>query len=143
MKYILDINIYLGAFQSESRRAQFRDVFFPLLPSTFLSAVVAYELFVNAQGHRTQSLLREYIYPMQRAGRIISPTFDDWIQASEIVTAIEENDPQWRSRLTALLNDILIALCARRIGAVVITYNRKDFQLIHHHKDFSLRVLKG
>jgi len=36
---------------------------------------------------------------------------------------------------------LLIALCARRIGATLLTYNKNDFQLIHRHKDFSLRVL--
>lgn len=42
-----------------------------------------------------------------------------------------------------LLNDILIALCARRIGAILVTYNKDDFQLIRRYKDFSLRVLVG
>ncbi len=58
-----------------------------------------------------------------------------------IVTAIEEKDKAWRSKLPRLLNDILIALCARRIGATLLTYNRDDFRLIRRHKEFSLRVL--
>jgi predicted nucleic acid-binding protein len=43
---------------------------------------------------------------------------------------------------TFLSNDILIALCARRIGATLFTYNRDDFRLIHRHKEFSLRILE-
>jgi predicted nucleic acid-binding protein len=108
---------------------------------TFLSAVVAYELYVNAQDRRTRRSVQEFIHPMERSGRIVSPTFADWSEASEIVTAIEEKDRGWRSKLPALLNDILIALCARRIGAMVFTYNGDDFRLIHRHKDFSLRIL--
>jgi predicted nucleic acid-binding protein len=37
--------------------------------------------------------------------------------------------------------DILIALCARRIGATVFTYDAKDFRLILRHRPFSLRIL--
>lgn len=143
MKYLLDTNIYLGAFRSEQKKARFRQTFFPLLPATFLSSVVAYELYVNAQDSRTLSLVREFIRPLERTGRVVTPTFDDWLEASAVVTAIDRKDKGWRSKLPALLNDILIALCARRIGATLFTYNREDFRLIHRHKDFSLRVLVG
>jgi predicted nucleic acid-binding protein len=57
------------------------------------------------------------------------------------MTVIEERDRGWRSKLPALLNDVLIALSARRIGATVVTYNGKDFRLIRRHKEFLLRVL--
>lgn len=142
MKYLLDTNVYLEASRSEEKKTQFRKTFFPLLPATFLSAVVAYELYVNAQDRRTRSLVQEFIHPMERTGRVVSPTFADWVEASEVVTAIEEKDRGWRSKLPALLNDILIALCARRIGATLFTY-KEDFRLIHRHKDFSLHILEG
>ena len=116
---------------------------FPLLLATFLSAVVAYELSVNAENRQTQDLIWEYVYPMQRAGRLIAPTFDDWIHAAEVATAIEKKERRWRSKRAALVNDILIALCACRIGAMLLTYNRDDFRLIHRHRDFWLRILEG
>ena len=80
---------------------------------------------------------------MERTGRVVSPTFADWIETSKVVAAIEEKDRSWRSKLPMLLNDILIALCARRVGATLITYNKDDFRLIRRHKDFSLRILEG
>lgn len=143
MKYLLDTNVYLGAVRSEEKRAKFRRTFYPLLPATYLSAIVAYELAVNAYDRRTRTLLLEFIRPMQRTGRVVTPAFDDWIMASEVVTAIGEKEKSWRSKLPALLNDILIALSARRIGAILLTYNRDDFRLIRHYADFSLRVLEG
>jgi predicted nucleic acid-binding protein len=141
MKYLLDTNVYLEAFRSEQRKVQFRQSFFPLLPATFLASVVAYELNVNAKDGRTRTLLQELIRPMEQTGRVVSPTFIDWVEAAAVVTAIEEKARGWRSKLPSLLNDILIALCARRIGAILVTYNKDDFQLIRRHKDFSLRVL--
>jgi hypothetical protein len=55
MKYLLDTNIYIEACRSEKERARFRLTYFPLLPATFLSAVVAYELYVSAQDRRTRA----------------------------------------------------------------------------------------
>jgi predicted nucleic acid-binding protein len=143
LKYLLDTNIYLSAARSEVSRAQFRSTFYPLLPATYLSAVVAYELAVNASDRRTQTLVWEFIRPMEQARRVVTPIFDDWVLASEVVTAINEKEKSWRSKLPALLNDVLIALSARRIGGVLLTYNRDDFRLIRRHIDFSLRVLEG
>jgi predicted nucleic acid-binding protein len=85
--------------------------------------------------------VRQFLLPMDRTGRILSPAFDNWVDASDVVTAIEERDRSWRSKLPALRNDILIALCARRIGATLTTYNGEDFRLIRRHRGFSLRVL--
>lgn len=143
MKYLLDTNIYLDAFRSQQKKEQFRKLFFPLLPSTFFSAVVAYELHINAWDGRTREALGEFIRPLERAGRVVTPSFDDWVEASTIVTEIERKDRSWRSKIPALLNDILIALCARQIGAILITKNRDDFRLIRRHKDFQLRVLEA
>lgn len=142
MKYLLDTNVYLGATRSEEARARFRRTFYPLLPATYLSAVVAYELAVNASDSRTQILVREFVRPMEQTGRVVTPTFDDWIAASEVVTGIGRKEKGWRSKLPALLNDILIALSARRVGAVLLTYNKEDFRLIRRRANFSLRVLE-
>jgi predicted nucleic acid-binding protein len=66
---------------------------------------------------------------------------DDWLEASEVITAIGSREPAWRSKLPALLNDVLIALTARQIGATVITANHGDFRLIRRHKHFLLRLV--
>jgi predicted nucleic acid-binding protein len=141
MKYLLDTNVYLEGFRSEERKSQFRQIFFPLLPAIFLTSVVAYELNVNAKNGHTRALLQEFITPMQRTGRFVNPTFSDWLEAAAVITAIEAKARGWRSKLPSLLNDILIALCARRIGAILLTYNKDDFQLIRRYKNFSLRGL--
>lgn len=141
MKVILDTNVYVSACRSEEARARFRTTFFPLLPVTFLAAVVAYELRVNAADRPTQRLVQEFIDPMERSGRCVTPALADWIEAAAIATAIVDRDRGWRSKVPALLDDILIALCARRIGATLFTYNAQDFRLIRRHKEFALRVL--
>jgi predicted nucleic acid-binding protein len=142
LKYLLDTSVYLSAVPSEEKRARFRRTFFPLIPATYLSAVVAYELAVSGKDRRTQALVREFVRPMERTGRVVTPTFSDWMTAAVVVTAIADKERGWRSKLPGLLNDVLIAASARQIGATLLTYNRGDFLLIRRHLDFSLRVLE-
>jgi hypothetical protein len=40
-----------------------------------------------------------------------------------------------------MLNDILLALSAHRMGADLYTLNRNDFKLIHRYQPFSLKRL--
>jgi predicted nucleic acid-binding protein len=143
MKVLLDSNVYITALRSQAERARFRSSFFPLLPATVLSAVVAHELSVSAANVRTRDLLAEFIAPMERAGRVVTPSFVDWQAAAGIVSAIGRRDGAWKSKLPQLLNDVLIALSARRAGAQVITYNGRDFRLIRRHTEFGLRVLEA
>lgn len=80
---------------------------------------------------------------MERAGRVVTPTFQDWQHAGSVVSSIAVRDRGWKSKLPSLLNDVLIALGARRVGAEVVTHNGRDFRLIQRHVPFSLRVLKA
>ena len=142
MKVLLDTNVYISALRSPAERVRFREVFFPLLPATVLSAVVVYELSVGASNPRTRDLLMEFVSPMERAGRVVTPTFADWQSAAGILSAIARKEGAWKSKLPALLNDVLIALGARRSGAEVVTHNERDFRLIRRHLEFALRVLE-
>jgi predicted nucleic acid-binding protein len=142
MKVLLDTNVYITALRSPAERARFRTTFFPLLPATVLSAVVVYELSVSASDLRTRDLLSEFVSPMERAGRVVTPVFEDWQAAANVVSAIARKDAACKSKLPLLLNDVLIALSARRIGAQVVTYNGKDFRLIKRQTNFALRVLE-
>jgi predicted nucleic acid-binding protein len=143
VKILLDTNVDLGALHSAETRDRFRTTFYPLTPLTHLSAVVAYELGVNAVGRRTRELLQEYLRPLERTGRVVSPLFQDWTDAADIISAIHMQKRQLRSKLPGLIDDVLIALSAKRIGATVFTYNGEDFRLIHRRRDFALRVLEA
>ncbi|TMA52377.1 MAG: hypothetical protein E6J75_16975, partial [Deltaproteobacteria bacterium] len=110
LKYLLDTNVYLEAVRSSQQQARFRQTFFPLLPATYLSAVVAYEPGVDAGDRRTRGLVRDFVRPMVASKRVVAPAFEDWQQAAGIVTSIGERDRGWRSKLPTLVNNILIAL---------------------------------
>jgi predicted nucleic acid-binding protein len=138
--YLLDTNVYLRALRSDDHRDEFRRSFFPLLPATVHSAVVVYELSVDAETRTTRDALAEFVEPMTRAGRVVTPAFSSWESAANLVSRLHAREPGYRSRLPALLNDVLIALGARQVGATLISHNRADFELIRRHLTFELSV---
>jgi predicted nucleic acid-binding protein len=65
-----------------------------------------------------------------------------WKEAAAVVATVFDKAPQWRSKIAhGLLNDILIALSGRAIGATVVTRNGEDFRLIQHYHPFRLEVI--
>lgn len=142
MKCVLDTNVYLHAMRSEAGRAGFEQRFVPLLFRTYLSSVVAEELFAGALDAPGIALVDRHLGALRRAGRVVAPSTEDWIAAGKLIAKITQREPNKKSKVQQqLLNDILISLSARRIGATVFTFNRDDFELIGRHRSFSLEVL--
>ena len=86
-------------------------------------------------------LIEKYVGALEPGGRVVAPSFQDWKQAGAIIARITRKEPHLKSKMQQMLNDVLIALCARRIGADLYTFNRRDFDLIRRHRPFSLKVL--
>ncbi|MBI4517149.1 MAG: PIN domain-containing protein [Deltaproteobacteria bacterium] len=134
--------MYLEAMRSDAGRQAFERRFFPLLFNTYLSGVVAEELYAGALDKVALGLVDRYIGTLRRVGRVIVPSFEDWSDAGKLIARMTRKQPHVKAKTQQLLNDILIALCARRLGATVFTFNRDDFNLIRRrHRQFSLEVL--
>ena len=86
-------------------------------------------------------LVDRYVGTLRRVGRVIVPSFEDWSDAGTLIARMTRKQPGLKAKTQQLLNDILIALCARRIGATVATFNRDDFKLIRRYRQFALEVL--
>ena len=56
----------------------------------------------------------------------------------KVAARILRTAPNYRSKLPALQNDILIALSAKCVGATVASENEKDFVLIQRFVSFTL-----
>jgi len=138
---LLDTNVYLFAMRSEKGAAFFERQFLPLVFQTHLSSIVVEELYAGALDAQAIGLVERYVGVLERAGRVIAPTFSDWKEAGKLVARATQKETSRKSKVQQMLNDILLALCARRIGADLFTFNREDFQLIHRYRSFSLKVL--
>jgi predicted nucleic acid-binding protein len=138
---LLDTNVYLFAMRSDKGAAFFEHRFLPLVFQTHLSSIVVEELYAGALDAQAIALVESYVGALERAGRVIAPTFQDWKEAGKLVARATRKETSRKSRVQQILNDILLALCARRIGADLFTFNREDFQLIQRYRPFSLKVL--
>jgi predicted nucleic acid-binding protein len=142
VKYLLDTNVYLFAINSEAGAEFFARRFFPLIFRTHIASVVIEELYAGALDRQAVRLVERYVLALERTGRIVTPTFQDWKEAGKLVAQITRKEPGRKSKVQQMLNDILIAFCARQIGAAVCTFNREDFALIRRYRSFALEALK-
>ncbi len=141
MPILLDTNVYLVAIRSEDGAGFFESRFLPLVFQTYFASVVVEELYAGALDSQGVRLVERHVGALERAGRVVAPSFQDWKEAGKIIARITRREPALKSKTQQILNDILLALCARRIGAGLYTFNRDDFELIRRHRPFSLKLL--
>ncbi len=141
MAILLDTNVYLFAMKSDEGADLFERRFLPLTFQTALSSIVVEELYAGALDARGIRLVERHVGALERAGRVVTPTFQDWKEAGKLVAQITRKEPGRKPKIQQMLNDILLAFSARRIGADLFTFNRDDFELIRRHRLFSLKTL--
>jgi len=65
-----------------------------------------------------------------------------WKDAGTVLAMLWNRLAAARSRVArGLVNDALIAITARSIGAAVVTRNEKDFRLIRELRPFNLEIV--
>jgi predicted nucleic acid-binding protein len=122
--------------------AEFRPRYLRDIPLTYFSSVVVQELLAGARTPRQRQQVAALYEPFERVRRIITPSHLVWKEVGRVVAVVLEKTPQFRSKLASgLLNDILIALSGRSIGARVITGNSQDFRLIQQSQVFALEII--
>ena len=139
-KVIYDTNVYIRAMRLGPASREYA-LLQNSLPSTYVSSVVSGELNVGAQDLAGVKLVRQFLSGTERVGRVVTPTHASWNQAGQSLAAIYKSQPRYRSKLPALFNDALIAMCALQIGAFVCTLDKEDFELLRRHRRFDLVVL--
>lgn len=96
------------------------------------SPVVLMELYAGAFDLKEQKIIEQ----IARNFTLISVTDRHWFICGEIMMKLRKDKKLDPARIKGLLADILIAVSARNVGAVVITKNDKDFRLIQELHDF-------
>jgi len=64
-------------------------------------------------------------------------------EAGEVLRQLQESLGYTLASAHGLANDVLIALSARSIGALVITQNERDFSAIRRIRPFKLTIVGG
>lgn len=128
MRYLLDTNVYFSLLCDTDFLGRHRDILLRIAPRMYLSSVVQFELVRGARGDLNRARLDRVTRQLERTGRVVAPTHDDWRRAGVAQGRIWDRHHSFRTK--DLENDLLIAASARRIGAVVVTENVRDFELI-------------
>jgi predicted nucleic acid-binding protein len=140
-KHLIDTDLYIDLIQSGGTVPIIRELYEKDAPGIYFSSVVAQELLAGARTPAGKRHVEILLAPFERAGRIVTPAHREWKEAGEILARILERRPDLKTKLPALVNDCLLALSARSIGATVYTRNRDDFLALRQMRPFSLIVV--
>jgi len=137
-KAILDTSVYLSFLR---RDGEIHDLRFLLRPTLlYMSSVVFAELYVGAKDRSTIRSLERLYRTFDRLDRVVTPEKQVWFEAARLLQQLGVRRGFEARGLARLTHDVLIALTARKIGAVVFTQNRRDFERIRELRYFQLRV---
>jgi len=104
----------------------------------YLSAVVHMELAAGAKTLPAQRALSRLVRDYRSGGRLLVPSADIFASAGDLLRKLRSSGREVRR--ASLVNDVLIALSARSIGATVLTAD-KDFEAIGELLEFKFRRL--
>ena len=136
-RVVFDTNIYIDWLNA----GRYESVIFQREAVKHLSAVVLMELLAGAFSARDRRLIRDISFPFARSNRIVTPTVSIYEEAGDVLWQLQRAHGYSMPSEYGLVNDVLIALSARSIGASVITQNERDFAAIHAVRPFKLTVV--
>jgi predicted nucleic acid-binding protein len=141
VKAVLDTSVYLSFLR---QNGEIQDLTFLRRPTLlYLSSVVLAELYAGARDRPTVRLLERFYRTFDVSNRVIVPDQRVWLEAAQVLRRFGTRYGFEARGLARLSHDVLIALTARRIGAIVFTRNRTDFERIREVRDFQLEIYEG
>ena len=137
-RLVVDTNIYINWLNA----GRYEDVLFRRDVVKHLSAVVLMELRVGALSSRDRRAVGQIERVFEKADRILVPSRAVYADAGDVLRRLRARRGANLSGRTEIVNDVLIALSARSIGATVATRNARDFRAIQEVRRFSLEVVE-
>jgi predicted nucleic acid-binding protein len=141
-RVVLDTNVYVTALREGVAGPTFARIQ-AWSPRTFLASVVSAELRAGAIDETGRRAVRDLTDRFDRLGRVVTPNADSWSAAGDLLGQIRQRDSASRDRVKGLWNDALLALSARQIGAVLVTGNVRDFDLLRRFARFEFERFEG
>lgn len=130
-RVILDTNVYISFINTGAHEPV-------MLGSGFvrhMRTVVLMELEAGAGTPAARRAVSRLARAFDATGRVLPPSTAAWKRAGRILHGLRTGGREIRR--ASLVNDVLIALTARDIGATVITSDVSDFSAIRRLVDFS------
>ena len=140
-KHLIDTDLYIDLIQSGTTLPLIRELYDKDASGIYFSSIVAQELLAGARSPAGRKRVEILFRPFERVGRVVTPSHNHWKDAGGILADVLQQRPDLKNKLPALVNDCLLALSARSLGATVYTRNRDDFKLLQSLRSFSLVVI--
>lgn len=128
-KVLLDTNVFIDFLRAELHATWVFGGKAPVI--RFVSAIVFLELYLGANTQKRKQAI-ERIESAFPGNRVIAPASSLFPRAGQLFRILYEGRVSRSDRLGPM-NDLLIALTAREIGAAVVTSNLTDFTKISEH----------
>lgn len=129
---VIDTSIYVGHYRHGLYQKEFNDLQYIVRNAS----VVIAELRRGCLTHEEEKIIEE----LANLSPLVTPTEKNWLESGRLLSFLAQDRGYLPNKLRDLHFDVLIALSAKNIGAVVITANPKDFQEIRRLKEFKLVV---
>lgn len=136
-RVVIDTNIYIDWFNA----GRHEDLLFRRDAVKHLSAVVLMELRAGAFLLRDRRLVQRVESAFARVGRILLPSRVVFVEAGDVLRRLQARRGFRLETSQSIVNDVLIALSARSIGATVVTQNAGHYRAIQAVRPFPLVVV--
>lgn len=140
-KHLIDTDLYIDLIQSGTTLPFISELYAKDAPGLYFSSIVAQELLAGARSPAGKKRVEILFRPFERVGRVVTPGHNQWKEAGDILAKVLHDRPDLKNKVPALVNDCLLALSARSLGATLYTRNRDDFILLQSRRSFSLVVI--
>jgi predicted nucleic acid-binding protein len=119
-----------------------------LFPARHLSSVVVQELVAGAADDSEAKRWAATAKQLDKENRVLTPTLNDWIEAGKILNNLlrgarsknRGKSPKLSfEEKQRIIRDVLIARCAKRAGATLVTDNVRDFRLIARYCNVKIK----
>ena len=107
----------------------------------YMSTVVLMELRAGVFTPASTRAVEDLYTTFSRTRRLLTPTSETFWQAGSVLTMLQRRFGYNLKKRIRLVNDCLLALSSRQIGATVFTRNGRDFAAIRRVVPFKLVVV--
>ncbi|MBI4524640.1 MAG: type II toxin-antitoxin system VapC family toxin [Deltaproteobacteria bacterium] len=108
----------------------------------YMSAVVLMELRAGASRQADRALVQRLYDTFARTGRLLNPSPSVFWEAGRVLLLLQRSFHYELKKRFPIINDVLIALTCREIGATLISRNVKDFKTIQRLVPFRLIAIE-
>jgi predicted nucleic acid-binding protein len=104
------------------------------------SAIVLMELSAATSAPRTAPVIDELRHAAEVTGRLHAPSRGVWQRAGVVLRQLRAAG--FETRRASLVNDVLIALSARELGATLVTRDASDHAAIAKYVDYAVAYIE-